>query len=138
MALEMSRSIQAAERPRLSNSYLSSPFRTQYFVLPSLLCLLDLIFIAVISVKQWERLPGRSIFALALAAYGLFAVWLMSFRTQRTVRRYLKAAQIESLEPGSPLEAGLYVSAYVSYHGFLWTLGAVACCLAALSEFFIH
>ncbi len=138
MALEMSRSIQAAERPRLSNYYLHPPFRTRYFVLPSLLCLLDLFLIAIISVNQWERLPGRSIYPLGLAAFGLVMVWLLTLRTQKTVRRYLKTAQVEKLEPGSPLETGLYVAGYVTYYGSLWTLGAVACCLAALSEFFIR
>jgi hypothetical protein len=82
----MSRSIQAAERPRLSNHYIRSPFRSRYFVLPSLLCLVDLVFIAIILVNQWERLPWRSVYPLGLAAFGLVMAWLMTFRTQGTVR----------------------------------------------------
>lgn len=138
MALEMSRSMQAAERPRLSSHYLRSPFRTQHFLLPSLLCLVDLFFIAVILAKQWERLTLRSIYPLGLAALFLVMGWLMTFRTRRTVRRYLKIAQIEKLEPGSALETGLNVAAYVTYYGSLWALGAVGCCLAALSEYFVR
>ncbi len=138
MALDISRSIQAAERPRLANYYLNPPLRTRYFVLPSLLCLLDLSLIATISVKQWERLPGRSVYPLGLAAFALIMVWLMTLRTQKTVSRYLKTAQVEELELGSPLEIGLYVAGYVTYYGSLWMFGAVACCLAALGEFFIR
>jgi hypothetical protein len=138
MALDISRSIQEAERPHLSNYYLRSPFRTRYFVLPSLLCLLDLFLIAIISVNQWERLPGRSIYPLGLAAFSLIMVWVMSLRTQKAVSRYLKTAQVEELEPGSSLEKGLYVAGYVTYYGSLWTLGAVAFCLAAFGEFFIR
>lgn len=138
MALEMSRSIQAAERPRLSSHYLRPPFRSKYFVLPSLLFLVDLLFIVILLTNQWGRLTGRSILALGLAALLLFMAWLMTFRTHRTVRRYLKSARIDALDPGSPLEVGLYVAAYVSYYGFLWSFGAVGACLAAFSEFFLH
>jgi hypothetical protein len=138
MALEMARTIQVAERRCLSDVYLGSPFRTRYFVLPSLLCLFDLVFIAIILVNQWERLPGRSIFPLGLAAFCLLMGWLMAFRTQRTVHRYLKTALMEKPEPGSPLETGFYVAGYITYYGSLWTFGAVACCLGAFGEFFIH
>jgi hypothetical protein len=138
MALEMSGSIQAAEGPRLSNYYLRSPFGSRYFVLPSLLGLLDVGLIAITCVRRWEFLPARSILALALAACGIVMVLLMAIRTQRTVNRYLKTAQIEKLEPGSPLETGLYVAAYVTYYGFLWTFAAVTLCLGALGEAFIR
>jgi hypothetical protein len=138
MAFNLSSSTRVAERPRLANSYFHSPLRSKYFVLPSLLGLIDLLFIGVLLAHDWTRLNARVITALALAAVCVLMGWSMSFRSRRIVRRYLKTKQIEVLEPGSPLETGLYVAAFLTYYGFLWTLGALGFALGAFSEFFIR
>jgi len=138
MDLTVSRSIAALTRQRLSTYYLRSPFRSHYFVAPSLLLLTDFFLMGAILVKNWNRLPGWTIFLLGLTLIALIMDWVRVYRTHSTVQHYLRTAQIENLEPGSPLETALYVAASMTYHGSILTYASVGFCLAALGELFIR
>src|SRR5713101_375710 len=89
-------------RQKLSTYYLRSPFRSHFFFAPTLLLLTDFFLMGAILVKNWSRLPGWTIYPLGLVFVGLIASWVDVFRTHSAVQRFLRTAEIEKLELGSP------------------------------------
>src|SRR5713101_7215354 len=121
----------------LSTYYLRSPFRSHYFVAPSLMLLADFFLLGTILAKNWNKLPAWSIYLLGFVALLLISAWIAILGTHKVVRRYLQSAHIETLEAQSPLETGLYVAAYMSQCLSIYTFAAVGFSLAALGELFI-
>src|SRR6266568_4760722 len=108
-------------RQNLSTYYLRSPFRSHFFVAPTLLLVTDFFLMGAILVKNWSRLPTWTINLLGLVFFGLILAWRMAFRTHQAMQRFLRSTQIEKLDLGSPLETALYLAASTTYYSSCFT-----------------
>ncbi len=77
-------------RQNLSTYYLRSPFRSHFFVAPTLLLVTDFFLMGAILVKNWSRLPTWTINLLGLVFFGLILAWRMAFRTHQAMQRFLE------------------------------------------------
>ena len=112
--------------------FAASPFRSTYFVLDSVLLLLDLSLSALILGRHGHELSWKVIVSLLLGAIALILPWQGALRLHRT----LTVHDHEHLEPGLRVCLGHFAN-WIQYE-LLCTYIAGLMLLGALSEYFIR
>jgi len=112
--------------------FAASPFRSTYFVLDSILLLLDLCLCAFILARHGHALSWSVIVSLLLGVVALILPWQGALR----LHRMLTVHDREHLEPGLRVCLGHFAN-WIHY-GLFCTYVAGIMLLGALSEYFIH